>query len=141
MEAERKRAVADSVSRVLERDLAAGKDLETLALPLGGLRHSRTFPRQGPVPDLARDSLLARDSTLYDEIFRSRPGTPLKPHAGSLGTLFAVVDSVTTLSPKQFAEHREELREEIFEQRTAAWTDRLRSRAKIEIRSKELKTD
>jgi peptidyl-prolyl cis-trans isomerase D len=140
-EAERKRAVADSVALVLERELKAGRDLETLALPLGGLRRSRNFPRRGPVPDLARDSLLARDSTLYDEIFRSRPGMPLKPHAGSLGTLFAVVDSVTVLSPKQYAEHREELREEIFEQRTAAWTDRLRSRAKIEIRSKELKTD
>jgi ribosomal protein L29 len=91
------------------------------------------------VPDLARDSLLSRDSTLYDEIFRARPGAPLKPRAGSMGTLFAVVDSLTTLSPKEYAEHREELREELFEQRTAAWTDRLRSRAKVEIRSKELK--
>jgi peptidyl-prolyl cis-trans isomerase D len=140
-QAERRRMVADSLALVLEGELKAGKDLETLALPLGGLRLSRTFPRRGPVPDLVRDSLLVRDSTLYDEIFRSRPGTPLKPRSGSMGTLFAVVDSVTTLSPKQYAEHRDELREELFEQRTSAWTERLRSRAKIEIRSKELKTE
>jgi ribosomal protein L29 len=56
-----------------------------------------------------------------------------------MGTLFAVVDSVTTLSPKQYAEHREDLREELFEQRTAAWTERLRSRAKIQLLWKELK--
>jgi peptidyl-prolyl cis-trans isomerase D len=141
MQTERRRAVADSVALVLGAELKEGKDLETLALPLGGLRRSRNFPRTGPVPDLARDSLLARDSTLYDEIFRSHPGTTLKPHAGSMGMLFAVVDSVTTLSPAQYAEHKEELRQELFEQRTAAWTERLRSHAKIEIRSKELKVE
>jgi peptidyl-prolyl cis-trans isomerase D len=141
MQGEQRRAAADSVALALEGELKAGKDLESLALPLGGLKRSRTFPRRGPVPDLARDSLLVRDSTLYDEIFRSRPGTPLTPRPGALGTLFAVVDSVTTLSPQQYAEHRNELREELFEQRTGAWTDRLRSRAKIEIRSKELNTE
>jgi len=139
MQTERKRAVADSIEAALEHELEAGKDLESLALPLGGLKLSRAFSRHGPVPDLARDSVLARDSTFYTEIFSARPGTTLKPRRGSTGTLFAVVDSVATLSPKQYAEHREELRAELFEQRTAAWTDRLRSRAKIQLIKKDLK--
>jgi peptidyl-prolyl cis-trans isomerase D len=138
MQADRRRAVADSMAVALQGELKAGKDLETLALPLGGLRLSRSFPRRGPVPDLARDSLLARDSTLYDEIFSTRPGTVLKPRRGAIGTLFAAVDSLTELSPKQFAEHRQELREELFDQRTAAWTERLRARAKIQILAKDL---
>ena len=139
MQVERKRAAADSIGAALELELRAGQDLESLALPLGGLKLSRAFPRHGPVPDLSRDSVLAQDSTFYTEIFSSRPGTTLKPRRGSMGTLFAVVDSVATLSPKQYAEHREELRAELFEQRTAAWTDRLRSRAKIQLIRKDLK--
>ena len=133
------RAVAESTAQALERELRAGKDLATLAIPLGGLRRSRSFPRHGPVPELARDSILASDSTLYDEIFRSKPGATLRPRRGANGTLFGVVDSLTTLAPAQYAEHRKELKEELFEQRTAAWTDRLRGRAKIELYWKELK--
>jgi parvulin-like peptidyl-prolyl isomerase len=139
MQAERKRAVADSVDTVLQRELRSGKDLETLALPFGGLRMSRFFPRRGPVPELARDTLLARDSTLYNEVFRSRPGSVLRPHPGAIGTLYAVVDSVKVLDRKQFAEHKKALGDELFEQRTAAWTERLRARAKIEIYRKDLK--
>ena len=112
-----------------------------MALPLGGLRVSRFFPRHGPIPDLARDSLLSRDSTLYDEIFSSRSGNVLKPRTGSLGRLYAVVDSLIAPSPKQYAEHREELREELFEQRSAAWTDRLRAQGKIQIYRKDLKLE
>jgi parvulin-like peptidyl-prolyl isomerase len=139
MQVERKRALADSIDLALQRELKAGNDLETLALPFGGLRISRLFPRRGPIPDLARDTLLARDSTLYDEVFSSRPGKVLRPRPGSIGTLYAIVDSVATLSPKQFAEHRDRLKEELFEQRSAAWTDRLRSRAKIQIFKKEFR--
>ncbi len=139
MQAERKGLVADSLRTALERELRSGGDLDTLALPLGGLRLSRTFPRRGPVPELARDSLLARDSTFYREIFSARPGAVLKPRRGAMGTVFAVVDSISAPSPKQYAEHREELRQELFEQRTAAWTDRLRARARIEILRKDLK--
>jgi parvulin-like peptidyl-prolyl isomerase len=138
MRQEDRRAAADSVATALRQDLRAGKDLETLAIPLGGLRLSRSFPRRGPVPDLARDSLLSADSTLYDEIFAAKPGAVVKPRRGTLGTLFAVVDSVSTLNPSQYAEHRAELKEELFEQRTAAWTERLRARATIQIYSKEL---
>ncbi len=137
--AAKRRALADSLEVGLRRDLKAGKDLESLALPFGGLRVSRTFPRYGPIPELARDSILARDSTMYDEIFSSRPGATLKPRVGALGALYAMVDSVTVLGPKQFSEHRAALQEEIFDQRTAAWTDRLRARAKIQIRSPDLK--
>ncbi|HMI32094.1 MAG TPA: peptidyl-prolyl cis-trans isomerase [Candidatus Limnocylindrales bacterium] len=136
---ERRRALVASINSALQRELRAGKDLETLALPLGGLRLSRTFPRNGPIPDLARDSILARDSTFYREIFASRPGTTLKPRAGALGTVYAEVDSVSTLSPKDYAEHRAALKAEIFEQRAAAWTDRLRARAKIQLLRKDLK--
>jgi parvulin-like peptidyl-prolyl isomerase len=136
---ERQRAIADSTAAALARELRAGKDLESLALPLGGLRRSRPFPRRGPVPDLARDSVLARDSTFYDEIFTRRPGAVLKPRQGAMGMIFAVVDSVTALNRSQYQEHRAELREEIFEQRSAAWTQRLRARARIEILSRDLK--
>jgi len=138
MRQEKRRAAADSVAAALQRDLRAGKDLDSLAIPLGGLRTSRSFPRRGPIPDLARDSVLSADSMLYDEIFASKPGTLLKPRRGTLGVLFAVVDSVTTLNKSQYAEHRAELKEEIFEQRTAAWTERLRARAVVQIYSKEL---
>ncbi len=138
MQKERRRAVADSIDASMRRELKQGKDLDSLALPLGGLKLSRAFPRIGPVPDLARDSLLARDSTLYAEVFSSRSGTVLRPHDGALGTLYAVVDSITTLSEKQYAEHRDELRQELFERKSAAWTERLRARAKIEILRKEL---
>ena len=141
MQTERKRALADSIDAALAQGLRSGKDLETLALPLGGLRVSRFFPRHGPIPDLARDSLLSRDSTLYDEIFWSRSGNVLKPRTGSLGRLYAVVDSLIAPSPKQYAEHREELREELFEQRSAAWTDRLRAQGKIQIYRKDLKLE
>jgi ribosomal protein L29 len=136
---ERKRALIASIDSALRRELKAGKDLESLALPLGGLRLSRSFPRRGPIPEFARDSILARDSTFYAEIFASRPGTTLKPRAGALGTVYASVDSVATLSPKEYAEHRAELKEELFEQRSAAWTDRLRARAKIQLLRKDLK--
>ena len=79
------------------------------------------------------------DILLIDEIFAARPGAVLKPRRGSLGTLFAVVDSVTTLNRSHYAEHRAELKEELFEQRTAAWTDRLRARATIQLYWKELR--
>jgi parvulin-like peptidyl-prolyl isomerase len=136
---ERKRALIASIDSALRRELREGKDLEALALPLGGLRLSRSFPRRGPVPEFARDSILARDTTFYQEIFASRPGTTLKPRAGVLGIVYAAVDSVATLGPKAYAEHRAELKEELFEQRTAAWTDRLRARAKIQLLRKDLK--
>src|SRR5205823_9028231 len=58
MRQEKRRAAADSVAAALQRDLRAGKDLDSLAIPLGGLRTSRSFPRRGPIPDLARDSVL-----------------------------------------------------------------------------------
>ena len=63
----------------------------------------------------------------------------LRPRTGALGTLFAVVDTLSTLGPKEYAEHRDELREELFERRTAAWTDRLRSRATIRVYRNDLK--
>jgi hypothetical protein len=141
MQTERKRVLADSVDAALAQGLKAGKDLETLALPLGGLRTSRLFPRHGPIPDLARDSLLTKDSTLYEEIFSSHPGRVLKRRPGSLGPLYAVVDSVLAASPQQYAEHRSELKQELFDQRSAAWTDRLRARGKIQVYRKDLKLD
>src|SRR6266850_1625380 len=138
VQTERRRAMADSVDTALAQGLKAGKDLETLALPLGGLRASRLFSRHGPIPDLARDSLLAKDSTLYAEIFSSHPGRVLKRRPGSLGTLYAVVDSLIAASPQQYAEHRSELKQEIFDQRSAAWTDRLRAHGKIQLYRKDL---
>ncbi|HYR51136.1 MAG TPA: peptidyl-prolyl cis-trans isomerase [Candidatus Dormibacteraeota bacterium] len=139
MELVQRRALVDSIGAALRRDLERGKDLETLAIPLGGLRLSRSFPRTGPVPELARDSVLARDSSFYAEIFSGRPGHVLRPRAGAMGTLYAVVDSVSALGPKEYAEHKNELREELFERQTAAWTDRLRSRATIRVYRNDLR--
>src|SRR5881394_60265 len=116
----------------MRRDLEQGRDLETLAIPLGGLRPSRLFPRTGPVP------VLARDSSFYAEIFASRSGHVLRPRAGAMGTVYAVVDTISALGPKEYAEHRNELREELFERHTAAWTDRLRARATIRVYRNDL---
>ena len=139
MELVQRRALVDSIGAALRRDLGRGKDLEALAIPLGGLRLSRQFPRTGPVPELARDSVLARDSSFYAEVFSGRPGHVLRPRAGAMGTLYAVVDSVSALGPKEYADHKAELKEELFERRTAAWTDRLRSRATIRVYRNDLR--
>lgn len=139
VQGERKRAVLDSLDTRLQAALRAGADCESLFVPLGGLRVSRFFGRRGPIPDVARDSLLARDSTLYDEVFASRPGATLRPRPGALGTLYAVVDSLATASDAQYGESRSEIRRDIIERRSAAWTDRLRSRAKIQLFREYLK--
>lgn len=137
----RRKAAADSIDTRLRAALRSGADLESLLVPLGGLRVSRLFPRHGPIPDLTRDSLLVRDSALYAEIFSSKPGSVLRPRRGSLGTLYAVVDSLVMASPKEFAEHRAELKQELVDERSAAWTERLRSRAKIQFFRRDLKLD
>ncbi len=139
MQLERRRAIVDSLDVVLRREIKDGKDLETLAIPFGGLRLSRQFPRSGPVPEVARDSVLARDSSFYGEVFSAHPGAVLRPRAGAFGPFYAVVDSIATLGPKDYAEHRDELREELFDRRTAVWTDRLRSRAVIHVYRNDLK--
>ncbi|MBI4364680.1 MAG: peptidyl-prolyl cis-trans isomerase [Candidatus Latescibacteria bacterium] len=138
MQNERKEAVLDSIDARFRAAIRAGADCESLFVPLGGLRVSRFFGRRGPIPDVARDSLLARDSTLYNEVFSSKPGATLRPRRGSLGTLYAVVDSLQVPPPARFAEMRIELRREMIEERSAAWTARLRSRATIQIFRKDL---
>ncbi len=136
---ERKRAVADSLDASIRASLRAGADLESLLVPLGGLRTSRFFGRMGPIPDFSRDSLLARDTTLIEEAFSSKPGAALVPRSGALGVLYAVVDTVVATSAADFAKARASLRQEMMDRRSEAWTARLRSRAKIEIHRKDLK--
>lgn len=135
---ERKRAIADSLDASIRASLRSGADLESLLVPLGGLRTTRFFSRIGPIPDFTRDSLLARDTTLIEETFSSRPGATLAPRSGALGKLYAVVDTVVATTPADFAKARASLRQEIMDQRSEAWTARLRSRAKIEIYRKDL---
>jgi hypothetical protein len=48
------------------------------------------------------------------------------------------VDTVVATTPADFAKARASLRQEIMDQRSEAWTARLRSRAKIEIYRKDL---
>jgi len=101
---------------------------------------SKAFGRLGPIPDLARDPAIARDSLLLDRIFAGRPGTVLPPVRSPHGTLYAIVETVAAPAPSEFARRRDELWHELVDQRAAAWTDRLRARASIRIVRKDLKS-
>lgn len=136
----RRRAMADSVSARIRAALAAGADLDSLAVPYGGLRTSRPFGRQGPIPEFARDPSIGRDSLYLERVFTSKPGAVLPPLSGASGTLFAQVEAITEPPAADFAKRRDELRRELVEQRTEAWTERLRSRAVVTIRRADLKS-
>jgi hypothetical protein len=129
----RRMTVVDSVDAHLRSSLQGGADLESLLVPLGGMRVSRAFGATGPIQDLSRDPAAARDSTFLARIFASKAGATLPPTATSLGTLYAIVETLTPPNPSEYAGARESLRREILDQRVEAWTARLRARAKIEI--------
>ena len=135
----RRRAVADSLDARYRAAFTAGANPESLFVALGGLRVSKQFGREGPIPDLTRDPALARDSTFLSRVFASEPGTPLPPIRGTMGTLYAVVDTVEIQPPAEFAKHRDTLLREIVDQRVEAWTQRLRAKAPIRIHRKELR--
>jgi hypothetical protein len=135
-----RRAHADSIDAELRSALKKGADLETLLVPLGGLRESRPFGPGGPVPDLMRDPAVARDSLLLARVFSMKPGTVLPPMATSLGTLYAIVDTITPAPASEYAKARASIRREILDERTETWTARLRSRARIEIYRKDLRS-
>lgn len=135
----RRRAIADSLDALLGKAYEAGADPESLFVAFGGLKVSRQFGRQGPIPDLARDPSLARDSTYLSRIFAAESGARLPPLRGSIGTLYAVVDTVSILPPTEFAKHRDELLHELVDERVDAWTARLRSKAPIRIHRKDLR--
>ena len=135
----RRRAIADSLANHVREALAAGADLDSLAVPFGGLRMSRPFGRSGPIPEFARDASLGRDSLYLERVFASKPGAALPPLSGSSGTLFALLESIVDPPAAEFSKRRDELRRELLEQRTAAWTERLRSRAVVTIRRADLK--
>jgi parvulin-like peptidyl-prolyl isomerase len=135
----RRRAIADSLDARYRAAFLAGANPESLFVALGGLRASRQFGREGPIPDLSRDPALARDSTFLSRVFASEPGTPLPPIRGNLGTLYAVVDSVQIQPPAEFAKHRDTLLRELVDQRVEAWTLRLRAKAPIRIHRKEIR--
>ena len=109
------------------------------AVPFGGLRTSKPFGRSGPIPDFARDATLGRDSLYLERIFSSKGGAALPPLQGAGGTLLAKVDAITEPPASDFSKRRDELRRELVEQRTEAWTERLRSRATVTIRRADLK--
>ena len=48
-----------------------GADPETLFVAFGGLRPSKPFGRQGPIPDFQKDAVLGRDSTYLARVFAS----------------------------------------------------------------------
>jgi len=135
----RRRAIADSLDTRYRAAFQAGADPESLFLPLGGLRMSRQFGREGPIPDLSRDPALARDSTFLSRVFASERGKALPPTRGNMGTLYAVVDSVSILPASEFAKHRDALLRELVDQRVEAWTQRLRAKAPIRIHRKDLR--
>ena len=135
----RRRAVADSLDARYRAAYLAGANPESLFVALGGLRVSKQFGREGPIPDLSRDPALARDSTFLSRVFASEPGTPLPPIRGNMGTLYAVVDTVEIQPPGEFAKHRDTLLRELVDQRVEAWTQRLRTKAPIRIHRKDLR--
>lgn len=135
----RRRAIADSLDSRYRAAFLAGANPESLFESFGGLRVSRQFGREGPIPDLSRDPALGRDSTFLSRVFASERGTPLPPIRGNLGTLYAVVDSVAILPATEFAKHRDSLLRELVDQRVEAWTQRLRSKAPIRIHRKDLR--
>jgi PPIC-type PPIASE domain/SurA N-terminal domain len=134
----KRRVLADSLNGVVRAALRAGEEVETLAARFGGLRVSRLFGREGPIPDFQRDPALARDSTYLSLVFSSKPGAPLPPLEGSTGMLYAVVDTVAILSPSEFAKQRDALQRELVDERIDAWTARLRAKAPIRMHRREL---
>jgi parvulin-like peptidyl-prolyl isomerase len=135
----RRRALSDSISVRLRGALSGGADLESLSVPYGGLRVSKPFGRPGPIPEFARDATLGRDSLFLERVFASRPGSTLPPLQGSSGTLFAILDTITEPPAADYAKRRDDLHREIVEQRTEAWTERLRSRAIVAIERADLR--
>jgi len=134
----KRRAVSDSLNGVVRAELKSGAGLESLSLRFGGLRTSRMFGREGPIPDFQRDPALAKDSTYLSLVFSSKPGTALPPIDGLSGTLYAVVDTVVILPASDFAKQRDTLHRELTEERIDAWTSRLRAKATIRMNRKEL---
>ena len=134
----KRRTVADSLNGVVRTALKSGESLEALALRFGGLRTSRMFGREGPIPDFQRDPALARDSTYLSLVFSSKPGATLPPIDGASGTLYAVVDTVAVLPASDYAKQRDALHRELTEERIHAWTTRLRAKAVIRMNRREL---
>jgi parvulin-like peptidyl-prolyl isomerase len=134
----KRRALADSLNGVVRAALKSGESVETLAVRFGGLRTSRMFGREGPIPDFQRDAALARDSTYLALVFSAKPGAALPPLEGTTGTLYAVVDTVAVPSPGEFAKQRDALQRELVEERIDAWTARLRAKAEIRMNRREL---
>jgi peptidyl-prolyl cis-trans isomerase D len=135
----RRRSLADSLALHMREALAAGADVESLSIVYGGLRLSKPFGRSGPIPDLARDPSLGRDSLFLERVFASKPGATLSPLQGAGGTLFSKVDTIVEPPPTDYSKRRDELHREIVDQRTEAWTERLRSRATITIERPDLR--
>lgn len=135
---ERKRAAADSINVRLKAALREGADPETLFVAFGGLRPSKSFGRQGPIPDFQKDAVLGRDSTYIARVFGSKPKTVLPPLTGSSGTLYGVVDTVTIPAASEFARQRDALLRQVLDERIDAWTGRLRTKAPIRMNRKDL---
>ena len=135
---DRRRTAADSLNVRLKAAVREGADPETLFVAFGGLRPSKSFGRQGPIPDFQRDQALSRDSTYLARIFASKPKTVLPPITGSSGTLYGVVESVTIPAASEFARQRDALLRDVLDERIDAWTGRLRTKAPIRMNRKDL---
>lgn len=136
----RRREVADSLDQRIREAVSHGADPESIFVAYGGMKVSKPFGRIGPIPDLTRDPAVARDSVFLERIFTARPGTVLPPIRTPAGTLYTIVETVNAPAPSEFARRRDELWHELVDQRAAAWTERLRSRASIRILRQDLKS-
>ncbi len=135
---DRRRAVSDSLNARFRAALREGADPETLFIGYGGLRPSKPFGRQGPIPDFQKDAALGRDSTFLARVFTSKPKTALPPIAGQSGTLYSIVETVTVPATKEFARQRDAILRDVLDERIDAWTGRLRAKAPIRINRKDL---
>lgn len=133
-----RRSIVDSLDARLRAAVGAGADLDSLLVPLGGMRVTRPFGIGGSIPELARDAAAARDSVYLARIFASKPGTTLPPLDTTLGTLYGIVDTIIPSPSSEFGKSRASLRHEVLDQRIEAWTARLHARARIEITRKDL---
>jgi len=135
---ERRRESADTLNVRFKTAVREGADPETLFVAFGGLRPSKSFGRQGPIPDFQRDQVLGRDSSYLARVFTSKPKTVLPPLTGPSGTLYGVVESVTIPAASEFARQRDALLRDVLDERIDAWTGRLRAKAPIRMNRKDL---
>src|SRR5207249_1617205 len=123
-----------------------GARFEELAKAHGGMAASgpvapgETALGIGPIPELKEriaslpEGGVSRPIQVQNGYLVARVTHAIPPRPAEFGEA-----KEQALQDMELAQRRDELREELFERRTAAWTDRLRSRATIRVYRNDLK--